>query len=145
MKKLIFKYWLLNIFTSLALYLGFRIMLINTEEHERNTFEFILYILKLILDLYIIGLFLTVMMVFSTTYFLNLNDKIRNNTFFSFLTFLGIPIGIVLFYAIQFSRDFPTEGFKGLLLLENYFVVALLYIFFSSILFILFRRNMAKM
>ncbi|KIA90590.1 hypothetical protein OA86_01535 [Kaistella jeonii] len=128
----------------MALYIGFRIILINTETEASNTFEFILYIIKTFLDLYIIGLFSVVMIVCSTTYFLNLNDRIRNNTLFSFLTFLGIPIAIVLFYIIQFTKDFQTEGFKGLLLLDNYFVVSFIYIFLATILFLVFRRKVGK-
>ena len=96
MKKLIFKFWILNLFLSFALYIGYRVMLSNTETEETNTFESIMYILKTLLDLYTIALFLLVMIICSITYFLNLNDKIRNNAFLSYLTFLGIPIAIVL-------------------------------------------------
>lgn len=144
MKKLIFKFWIFNLLLSLSLYIGFRIVISNTETEETNTFEFILYIMKFFLDLYVIGLFSLVMIVCSATYFLNLNDRIRNNTFFSFLTFLGIPIAIVLFYIIQFTKDFQTDGFKGLLLLDNYFIVSFIYIFLATILFLVFRRKMSK-
>ncbi|MBF8456051.1 hypothetical protein IV494_02555 [Kaistella sp. G5-32] len=144
MKKLIFKFWIFNLLLSLSLYIGFRIVISNTETEETNTFEFILYIMKFFLDLYVIGLFSLVMIVCSATYFLNLNDRIRNNTFSSFLTFLGIPVALVLFYLIQFTKDFQTEGLKGLLLLDNYFIVSFIYIFLATILFLVFRRKVAK-
>lgn len=144
MKKLIFKFWILNLFLSFALYIGYRVMLSNTETEETNTFEFIMYILKTLLDLYTIALFLLVMIICSFTYFLNLNDKIRNNGFLSYLTFLGIPIAIVLYYFVAFNSDFRTAGFEGFKLMKTNFVVSFVYIFFATVLFLFFRQKIKK-
>lgn len=144
MKKLIFKFWILNLFLSFALYIGYRVMLSNTETEETNTFESIMYILKTLLDLYTIALFLLVMIICSITYFLNLNDKIRNNAFLSYLTFLGIPIAIVLYYFVAFNSDFQTSGFEGFKMMKTNFVVSFIYIFFATVLFLFFRQKIKK-
>ena len=141
MKKLIFKFWVINFFLSLTLYVLYRIMLINTETTETNMFEFILIALKIFLDIYFIAIFFIAVVVCSLTYFLNLNATIRNNIFYSFLTFVGIPIGIFLFYFIQLSFDFTAEVFD---ILQSYEMISLIYIFLTVILFIFFRRSVKK-
>ncbi|MFC6269019.1 hypothetical protein [Frigoriflavimonas asaccharolytica] len=119
-------------------------MLNNIDTEESNFFEFILKILELFLDIYLTALFLGAMMVCSFTYFLNLNNQIRNNTFFSLLTFTAIPIAVVLFYCIQFNIDFQMEDIDGLRMMKPYFIVAFIYILFSIFLFIIFRIKLRK-
>lgn len=144
LKKFILKFWFSNLIFSLILYIGFRIVLNNIDTEESNFFEFILKILELFLDIYLTALFLGAMMVCSFTYFLNLNNQIRNNTFFSLLTFTAIPIAVVLFYCIQFNIDFQMEDIDGLRMMKPYFIVAFIYILFSIFLFIIFRIKLRK-
>lgn len=144
LRKLLFNCWLLNLLLSLALHLGFRLIMSNTDHNEATLLGNFSEMVKIVLDLQWIAIFAVAMIVCSTTYFLNLNDRIRNNALYSFLTFLGIPIAIFLFFFIQRRKDFQTIGFEMIKFWQSKCYVAIIYMFCITLLFYFFRRKLKK-
>nr|WP_319616477.1 hypothetical protein [Flavobacterium sp. Fl-33] len=135
MKKIIFKFWVINLLISIILFIIYRLIIAGTNYAvDMNLFEKILFIIEAVLDIWFSTVCLIVMLVCSLLFFLNLIEKIRNNYFLSLLTFLGIPT-ICLIYLIVINID---TGFK---FFTTVLVLTIIYVFLTTIEFIKFRKK----
>ena len=141
MKRIIFKFWLINILISIALFVTYRIVIAETDHADGNFLKWILQILDILLNLAYSVVYLIVMAFCSFAIFLNLIDKIRNNLYLSLLTFLGIPIFCVAFIIIAILVDsllYQVTAFRNLLIFST------IYLFFATFEFLVFRKRMRK-
>lgn len=141
MKRIIFKFWLINILISIALFVTYRIVIAETDHPDENFLKWVLQILDILLNLAYSVVYLIVMAFCSFAIFLNLIDKIRNNLYLSILTFLGIPLFCVAFIIIAIlvnSLLYQVTAFRNLLIFST------IYLFFATFEFLVFRKRMRK-
>lgn len=141
MKRIIFKFWLINILISIALFVTYRIVIAETDHADENFLKWFLQILDILLNLAYSVVYLIAMAFCSFAIFLNLIDKIRNNLYLSILTFLGIPIFCVAFIIIAILVDsllYQVTAFRNLLIFST------IYFFFATFEFLRFRKRMRK-
>ena len=91
MKKLIFKFWIVNFIMSIILFIIYRIVIIESKATDGNWFENFIAILDILLNIILSTVYLIGILICSLPLFLNLKKNIRNNYYLSLLTFLGLP------------------------------------------------------
>lgn len=138
MKKIIFKFWLINFLISIALFVIYRVVIAQTESVDKNMFETFLSILDILLNLGFSVIYFIGMVICSLTFFLNLIGNIRNNYLLSFLSFLGFPSVCVIYLMINLLTDIYSYKESLLTTLVVFSVISL---FFTAIEFLIFRRK----
>ncbi len=150
MKNLIFKFWIVNLLLIIGLFFLYRTVFMDAEKADGSTFDKFLNIIHLVINMHFVLFYLFSMFICSLTFFLNLNKKIWQNRFLSLLSFIGIPVAIVLHYIIdfmgdRFSNTQYTEYQGGL---TNFFVdfisFPVFYLVLVIIEFIVFRKKIQK-
>lgn len=139
MKKIIFKFWIINFLISIALFFIYRVVIAETKPIDEGFFETVLYILDILLNLGLSLVYLVVMVICSLAFFLNLIGKIRNNRLLSFLTFLGFPLSCVIYLVINVSIDVFLYHVS---VLTTLMIFSLFYLFFTAIEFLMFKRRL---
>lgn len=138
MKKLIAKYWLINVLISIILFIIYRIVIAEKEYADGNWLGVILNILDIFLNLGLSLIYLVAMLVCSMTFFMNLNEKIRNHFYISLLTFIGIPFIGVGFLAINVFIEWSSYGMS---FLTTFLILSIVYLIFTTLQFLLFRKQ----
>ena len=141
-KKRIFRYWLVNILMSLALFIAYRIVIAESEPAGTTWMEKFLFMLDVLLNLGFSLFYLLVMILASLAIFFNQIAKIRNNGFLSSLTFLAAPLVGVVILGIKVSIDVYTHGPN---ILNTVFIFSILYLLGNTITFLSFRKSMKKL
>lgn len=144
MKRIIFKFWLTNILISIALFVIYRIVIAETNHNDGIFFEMVLQILDISLNLVYSFVYLIGMVICSCALFLNLIDKIRNNIYLSLLTFVGIPLFCAIFITINMLSDSILYN-KTVTLFRNLVIFSIIYLFFSTFEFLLFRKRIKNL
>lgn len=142
MKKIIFRFWLINFLISISLFFIYRIVISETKMIEGNSFEKFLQILDLIIDLGFSAVYFIAMIISSFAILLNLKEKIRNNFYWSLLAFLGIPSFCVIFILINLLIDICVHNVTVLTRLALFSII---YLFLTAIEFLLFRKKINKL
>lgn len=138
MKKIIVRFWLINISISILLYLIYRFLLMEKEPVHGDFIENVLDIMDVVLSLAYSFIYLIGMLLCSLPIFFNLLNRIRNNYFYSVLTFLGLPIialtyFLVIILIVDLSNPFnPMNTFAFFLIM---------YVAFLTISFLNFRKK----
>ena len=139
MKKIIFKFWLINFLISIVLYFIYRITIIFETKtiDSNNWFDEILSISNFLLNFYLCLVYLAAILISSLTYFLNFIKRIRKNYFLSFLAFSGIPLFCVIFLIyIIFIGSYPIPNF-----VMNFVTFSIAYICITVIEFLIFQKK----
>lgn len=138
MKKVIFKFWLLNILAGVVLFLCYRIAISERRQSEKGFLETVIYILEIFSNFGFSIVFLIGTILCASLFFLNCWKGIRDNYYLSLLTFLAIPSVFTTFILIDTMMDFSkyNRSLFGTLLI---FLVA--YLIFTAIQFLLFRKK----
>ena len=84
MKKIVFRFWIINFLISIALFFIYRIVIAETKTIDGNFFEELIQILELLLNIGFAFVYFIAMVISSLALLLNLIEKIRNNLFVSF-------------------------------------------------------------
>ncbi|AZA98516.1 hypothetical protein EG359_02350 [Chryseobacterium joostei] len=133
MKKIVIRFWIINLLISIILFVAYRIAISQTETINGNSFEKWIQFFELLLNFGFSFFYFIAMIIFSFAILLNLIKKVRNKLYLSFLTFLGLP-SICIIYMIF------TELINFQML--NFFSV--IYIFIMTIQFLMFRKIIEK-
>lgn len=141
MKKIVFRFWLINFLISLSLFFIYRIVISETNVIEGNSFEKFLQILDLIINLGFSAVYFIAMIISSFAILLNLKEKIRNNFYLSLLAFLGIPLFCVIFILINLLIDISVHNVT---ILKRPAIFSIIYLFLTTIEFLLFRKKINK-
>jgi hypothetical protein len=126
---------------SIALFTIYRIVIIETKTTDGNWFENFIAILDILLNIILSTVYLIGILICSLPLFLNIKKNIRNNYYYSLLTFLGLPFIFILAVIIILSTD--SQSFK-IRPMQIFGAFSLIYIFFSCIQFLIFRRKIKK-
>jgi len=105
MGKIIFRFWLVNVLISIALFILYRLVIAETNTVATGFLETIIVILDIVVNLGFSTIYLFVVILCSLLFFLNHIEKIRRNKVLSFLTFSGIPavcLVLLIIYIIWF-------------------------------------------
>jgi hypothetical protein len=138
MKKIVVKFWLINVLMSTIIFAVYRIVISLTKTMEGNSFEKWMQIVELVLNIGFSFAYLIAMIVSSFTVLLNLFTKIRNNFYLSLLTFLGIPSFFVVYILISGLIDLNNYN-DSILTKLAFFSIA--YLILMIITFLLFRKK----
>ena len=144
MKKLLFKFYGVNFFIGIILYIAYRLFIINKPTNDNNWFDTILNILDIWLNIHFAIIYLIVIAIGSLTFFLNLNAKIKNNYLLSFLTFLGIPLIFTICLIVALFNDYNFD-YTNDSPLTTILVFSIIYLFILTIEFFLFRNKLKNM
>lgn len=126
---------------SIVLYFIYRFSFIQTKSTNGNIFENLLEILYLVLNLAYSFVYLIGMTLCSLPIFFNLIDGIRNNYYYSLLTFLGIPlIGIAYFLVVMIIGNF----YEDLNPVATFVSFSTIYLLLLTISFLNFRRMVKR-
>ncbi len=137
MKKIVFRFWIINFLMSNVLFIIYRIVIAENTING-NLFEQLMQFLELLLNIFFAFIYLIAMIISSFTVLLNLIEKIRNNFYLSLLTFLGIPSFCVIFIMIKVLIDFSINN---LTILKTLAIFSITYLFLTAIQFLLFRKK----
>lgn len=141
MKKLVFRFWIINFLISISLFFIYRIVISETKMIEGNSFEKFLQLLDLIINLGFSAVYFIAMIISSFAILLNLNEKIRNNFYWSLLAFLGFPLFCVIFILINLLID---TNLHNATILKRPALFSITYLFLTTIEFLLFRKRINK-
>ena len=142
MKKLVFRFWIINFLISISLFFIYRIVISETNVIAGNSFEKLLQILDLIINLGFSAVYFIAMIISSFAILLNLKEKIRNNFYWSLLAFLGIPSFCVIFILVNLLIDIRVHNVTVLTKLTLFSII---YLFLTTIEFLLFRKRINKL
>lgn len=143
MKKNILRFWIINILISISLFIFYRIVISETNHADGNFLEWILQILDIILNLAYSSIYLIAMALSSSAIFLNQIDKIRNNFYLSFFTFLGIPLICVIFIIVIVLTDGLLLN-NNVTIFRNLLIFSVIYLFLTALQFLVFRKRINK-
>ncbi|WP_367330605.1 hypothetical protein [Sphingobacterium multivorum] len=143
MGKIIFRFWLVNVLISVALFVLYRLVIAETDTAATGFLETIIVILDIIVNLVFSTIYLFAVILCSLLFFLNHIEKIRRNKGLSFLTFSGIPavclILLIIYILVGFYRyHMVLDPLKMLLLFS------VIYLASTILEFILFRKIIEK-
>ena len=137
MNRLIVKFWVINFFISIALFVVYRTAFAETKPIDGSWYGKFLFIVDVALGVYSSFIYLVVILLSSSAFFLNLIKGVRESYFLSFLTFSGIPLAGVAYLIPSISIDFYSrESFMRTLML---FSIA--YLLISSVEFFIFQKR----
>lgn len=138
MKRIILKYWTIELLTGFVLYVAYRITIMDTTAADDGLLATIADILDIVLNLAFSLLYLAAILLCSFTVFLNFLRRIRENYLLSWLSFSGAPILLIAFLIISLLIN--SHHFTGSVM-TNLLIFSLLYTCITTILFIQFRKK----
>ncbi|KKO88979.1 MULTISPECIES: hypothetical protein [Sphingobacterium] len=143
MGKIIFRFWLVNVLISFALFILYRLVIAETDTAATGFLETIIVILDIIVNLGFSTIYLFAVTLCSLLFFLNHIEKIRRNKALSFLTFSGIPavclVLLIIYILVGFYKyHMVLDPLKMLLLFS------IIYLASTILEFILFRKIIKK-
>ncbi|MCL1671546.1 hypothetical protein [Elizabethkingia ursingii] len=141
MKKIIFKFWLVNLLISILLFFLYKIVMMETKQTDATFLGNILYIIDILLNLGFSLIYLAVMVLGSLSFFLNLVEKIRNNSFLSFLAFSGIPLICVIYLGTNVLIEIYQYNYSFII---RPLVFLIVYLLCTGVEFLMFRKKVKK-
>jgi len=141
MKNVIFKFWLVNLLISILLFFLYKIVMMETKQTDATFLGNILYIIDILLNLGISLIYLAIMVFGSLSFFLNLVEKIRNNSFLSFLAFSGIPLICVIYLGTNVLIEIYQYNYSFIIRPLVFFIV---YLLCTGVEFLMFRKKVKK-
>ncbi|WP_411898087.1 hypothetical protein [Elizabethkingia occulta] len=141
MKKIIFKFWLVNLLISILLFFLYKIVMMETKQTDATFLGNILYIIDILLNLGFSLIYLAVMVLGSLSFFLNLAEKIRNNSFLSFLAFSGIPLICVVYLGTNVLIEIYQYNYSFII---RPLVFLIVYLLCTGVEFFVFRKKVKK-
>lgn len=143
MGKIIFRFWLVNVLISVALFILYRLVIAETNTSATGFLETIIVILDIIVNLGFSTIYLFVVILCSLLFFLNNIEKIRRNKVLSFLTFSGIPV-VCLVLLVVYSLIGVYKYNMILDPLKMLFLFSVIYLASTILEFALFRKIIGK-
>lgn len=140
MRKIVFRFWVVNLLLSIVLFFLYRIVIAELQPADTTLLERFFYIMDILLNLGFSMIYVAVMISGSFFIFLNQIEKIKNSYFFSFLTFSGIPLVCVVFLAVNVSMDIYQHNLT-LTPLKTPLCFSIIYLVCSVIEFLMFRKK----
>ena len=144
MKKIIFRYWSLNIAVTILLYFAYRITISETDYDDGDFLAWILQILDIVVNLLYSLAYLVGMALCSFAIFLNLIDKVRNNFYLSLSSFIGIPLIYVVIITVEILSDELLQD-NSVTIFRNLLIFSIIYLLFAGLQFSFFRKKVNKL
>ncbi|KFC22676.1 hypothetical protein [Epilithonimonas lactis] len=144
MKKIIFRYWSLNIAVTILLYFAYRITISETDYADADFLDWIFHILDIVVNLLYSLAYLVGMALCSFAIFLNLIDKVRNNFYLSLSSFIGIPLIYVVIITVNILSDDLLQD-DYVTIFRNLLIFSIIYLLFTGLQFSFFRKKVNKL
>ena len=144
MKIIVFRFWLLNILISIALFVAYRIEIAQTDRADGNFLESVVQILDVFLNVIYSSVYLIAIVFCSLTLFLNLINRIRNNFYLSLLTFIAIPLVCIIFITFTILTNNFLQ-YSDVTVFRNLLTFSIIYLFLTTLEFLLFRKSINKL
>ncbi|EEI93264.1 hypothetical protein HMPREF0765_1066 [Sphingobacterium spiritivorum ATCC 33300] len=144
MKKIIFRFSLINIVLGIVLFLLYRVIIDRFNPPDTTTLEKFYTVMDVFMQVVLSSLYLVAIAVSSLLFFLNQIDRVRNNNYLSFLTFSGIPLFFVLFVGVNVALDIDQYDIipSSIKMLLGF---SILYLFCTVVEFLIFRSKIKKL
>ncbi|WP_293916084.1 MULTISPECIES: hypothetical protein [unclassified Sphingobacterium] len=144
MKKIIFRFSLINILLGIVLFLLYRVVIDRLNPSDTTTLGKIYTVMDIFMQIILSSVYLVAIAVSSLLFFLNQVDRIRNNSYLSFLTFSGVPLFFVLFVGVNIALDIHQYDIipSSIKMLLGF---SLLYLLCTIIEFLIFRSKIKKL
>ncbi len=124
MKKNIFKIWGINLLINIILFVIYKLTGLSTNySKDMSFFETVEFVFKVFADLYLSALLFLILFFCSLLLLLNLIPKIRNNFYLSFLSFLGIPIILLVYILFGIIKTSGLKFFTTILILTTTYIL----------------------
>ncbi len=124
MNKNIFKIWGINLLANSILFVIYKLTGLSTNySNDMNFFETVEFIFKVFTNLYLSALLFGILFFCSLFIFLNLMPKIRNNFYLSFISFLGIPISLLVYILFAIIQSSGLKFFGTILVLTIVYIL----------------------
>lgn len=143
MKKIVFRFSLINIGLGIVLFLLYRVIIDRLNPPDTTTLEKFYTVMDIFMQVVLSSLYLVAIAVSSLLFFLNQIDRIRNNYYLSFLTFSGIPLFFVLFVGVNIALDLHQYDIipSSIKMLLGF---SILYLLCTVVEFLIFRSKIKK-
>ncbi|MFA4867851.1 MAG: hypothetical protein WC623_06630 [Pedobacter sp.] len=92
MRKIVFRFWLVNVVLSLVLFMLYRVVIDGLVPAGTSFLERFFNFMDVLINLGYSLIYLAVMIAGSLFVFLNQIDKVKRSYFLSFLTFSAVPL-----------------------------------------------------
>jgi hypothetical protein len=115
--------------------------MMETKQTDATFLGNILYIIDILLNLGFSLIYLAVMVFGSLSFFLNLIEKIRNNSFLSFLAFSGIPLICVIYLGTNVLIEIYQYNYSFII---RPLVFLIVYLLCTGVEFLMFRKKVKK-
>ncbi|WP_412469271.1 hypothetical protein [Pedobacter sp. KLB.chiD] len=142
MRKIILKYWMIDLLLGLVLYVAYVMTIMNSSANGNGFEVTIRYIADLVLNIGFSLLYLMAAVICSFTIFLNFIREIRSSSFFSWLSFSGAPILLILMFIVSLWVD--GYHYSGNVMAKLWIFV-ILYPCITTILYLKFRKGYRKL
>lgn len=144
MKKIVFKYWGINLLIGIVLFVIYRIVISKSDTTSENWLDSILNILTLLLQLEFALINLIAMICCSLAILLNLVKNIREMFIFSLLSFIGLPIIYICKVGFHISQIYSSDTILNSQL-TTVLIIVVVYLFLTAVQFLFFRKKMSKL
>ncbi len=143
MRKIIFRFWLVNILLSVLLFTVYRVIIAQTDTESTGFLESIIVILDIVVNLGFSTVYLAAMVLCSLLPFFNHIEKVRNNKVLSLLTFAGIPalcLVLLIVYILVGMYKYNMILDPQIMLL----IFSIIYVSCTILEFVVFRKIIEK-
>ena len=138
----LFEIWIVNAVLCVAGMLIYRYFIVKAIPNEQNFFFALLTAGVALLKVFWSQLFFLFMVFCGLTIFLNVNQRIVNNLFLSLLTFLLIPFLLTVYVIVDTLAS--SNWTIDLPLFIDWIMPPIIYIAFTSVQFLLFRKQVSQ-
>ncbi len=136
--RIVVRCWLMDLLISIVLYIAYRLTIMNITADGTGFLANVLFILNILLDLAFSLIYLVGMVVCSFTIFLNNLKKVRDNKFFSWSSFSGIPMLLSLALVVTFYQDAHLHKVD---MITKLLLFSAMYVIITTMLFWWFQRR----
>ncbi len=141
MKKIIFKYWFINLLICIVLYFSYTLVYQLTTLNIQDGHWSISDVLDLFLYILYSAVYIQGIVLCSLPIFLNIIERIRNNYFYSLLSFIGIPSICVIVFVVIIFKDKLYQNYNHVLFFVAFSII---YLFLTALEFLIFRKRLAN-
>nr|WP_121271710.1 hypothetical protein [Pedobacter schmidteae] len=140
MRKIVFRFWLVNVLLSVVLFVLYRFFIAGLEPADTTFWARFFNFLDILLNLGFSMIYLFVMVAGSFAVFLNLMERVKRSYFLSFLTFAAVPLVCVVFLGVNVWMDVYRYGLTPAPL-KTLLCLFLIYLACAVIEFLVFRKK----
>ncbi|MEO5909348.1 MAG: hypothetical protein ABIP95_00600 [Pelobium sp.] len=137
--KYLSKVWSVNVLLCIVSLFLYQYYTPNETIDNENLFMKFFDLGVEIIKIWWVQIFFTAMLLLSLTIFLNRMERIRNNVFFSFLSFLMVPSAVIIYILLIVVLSGDILHFPNFII--DWLMPPIVYFLFTAVQFYFFRKQ----